>query len=68
MVVTDVDESSAAATAGLQRGDVIMQVNRQPVRNASDFDRIVRSSKGTTLLPGEPRRPEGFVAIEAPSK
>jgi serine protease Do len=68
VVVTDVDESSAAATAGLQRGDVIMQVNRQPVRNANDFDRIVRSSKGTTLLLVNRGGRRAFVAIEAPSK
>ena len=32
LVVTSVDPSGPAADAGLQRGDVIEQVNRQPVR------------------------------------
>jgi serine protease Do len=45
VVVTDVDPSSEAAEAGLRRGDVIQEVNRQPVNNTADFERAVRSSK-----------------------
>jgi serine protease Do len=30
-VVADVDENSNSAEAGLQRGDVIVEINRQPV-------------------------------------
>jgi serine protease Do len=37
IVVTDVAEGSPAAQKGLQRGDVITEVNRLPVRNAEDF-------------------------------
>ncbi len=50
VVVTNVDPSSAAADAGLQRGDVIQQVNRKPVTNTSDFERALGSSKESTLL------------------
>jgi Do/DeqQ family serine protease len=50
VVVTDVDEASSAAEAGLQQGDVIQQVNRQPVRSANDFDRLTRNAKGSMLL------------------
>ncbi len=50
VVVTDVDEASAAADAGLQQGDVIQQVNRQPVRNTNDFDKLTRNASGTVLL------------------
>ena len=50
VVVTNVRGSSAAAEAGLQRGDVIQEVNRKPVRNTSDFDRAVAGSKDETLL------------------
>jgi len=45
VVVTKVDPSSEAAEAGLRRGDVIQEVNRQPVKNTADFERAVRSSK-----------------------
>jgi serine protease Do len=50
VVVTDVEPGSRAAESGLKRGDVIQEVNRQAVRNTSDFDRAVRSSKDETLL------------------
>jgi serine protease Do len=50
VVVTKVDPSSAAADAGLQRGDVIQEVNRKPVRNASDFAAAMRGAKDQALL------------------
>src|SRR5579872_5924117 len=37
VVVASVDESSAAAEAGLQRGDVIIEVNHKSVNNMADF-------------------------------
>jgi serine protease Do len=50
VVVTEVSPSSAAADAGLRRGDVIQEVNRKPVRNTSDFERALNGSKEETLL------------------
>ncbi len=50
VVVTDIDPSSPAAQSGLKRGDVIQEVNRQPVRSTSEFERAVRNSKDETLL------------------
>lgn len=66
VVVTEVDDSSDAAEAGLRRGDVIEQVNRQPVKNSGDFDRMVRQGKGgTTLLLVNRGGARNFVAIES---
>jgi Do/DeqQ family serine protease len=50
VVVTNVDPDSAAAESGLKRGDVIQEVNRQPVKNSADFERAIRSSKDQALL------------------
>ncbi len=50
VVVTSVDEGSPAAEAQLQRGDVITQVNRQPVANESDYNRLVKQGKGSSIL------------------
>jgi serine protease Do len=50
VVVTGISPSSPAADSGLRRGDVIQEVNRQPVRNAQDFERAMRASKDETLL------------------
>ena len=50
VVITNVDPSSAAADAGLKRGDVIQEVNRKPVHNTSDFEAAMRNSKDQPLL------------------
>ena len=50
VVVTKVDPSSAAADAGIERGDVIQEVNRKPVHNTSDFAAAMRSAKDQSLL------------------
>jgi serine protease Do len=50
VVVDSVDQDSPAAEAGLQRGDVITQVNRQPVTNDKDYNRLVQQAKGSSIL------------------
>ena len=37
VVITDVDQDSDAAAAGLQQGDVVVSVNRKPVKNVAEF-------------------------------
>jgi len=50
-VVTGVDQGSAAAEAGLKRGDVITEINRKPVRDADDAVRLTQhpDSRATLL-------------------
>jgi serine protease Do len=50
VVVNEVSPASAAASAGLQQGDVIQEVNRRPVKNVAEFEAAVRNSKDGTLL------------------
>ncbi len=45
VVVTRVEDGSAAADAGVQRGDVIREVNRQRIRNLGDFERLTKDLK-----------------------
>jgi serine protease Do len=49
-LVTGVEEDSAAREAGLQRGDVIEQINRQPVKNAAEAVRLTGNAKDKTTL------------------
>jgi serine protease Do len=49
-VVTDVEESSPAGEAGLKPGDVILEINRQPVSNAQDAVRLTEKQKDKTTL------------------
>ncbi|QDU26052.1 putative periplasmic serine endoprotease DegP-like precursor [Anatilimnocola aggregata] len=53
VVVTDVEQGSVAAQAGLDEGDVITQVGRTPVNNVEEFRAAVKTadlSKGVMLL------------------
>ncbi len=50
VVVTNVEPGSKAAESGLQRGDVIQEVNHKAVRNTSDFDAAMRNAKDANLL------------------
>ncbi len=50
VVVTDVAQDSPASDAGLQRGDVIEQVNRQPVNNVSDYQRLISQAGNQSVV------------------
>jgi S1-C subfamily serine protease len=52
VVITEVDPDSAASAAGLQQGDIIVQVNRKPVTTVSEFNSAVNAgaSRESTLL------------------
>src|SRR5580658_2059822 len=45
VVVQDVKQGSFAEDLGLNRGDVVLEVNKQPVNNPGDFDKIEASLK-----------------------
>ncbi|MFQ5897166.1 MAG: PDZ domain-containing protein [Candidatus Methylomirabilia bacterium] len=49
-VVTEVRRRGLAQAAGLRPGDLIQEVNRQPVRSARDFMRAVEQVQGADLL------------------
>ncbi len=50
VVVTDIDPASKMADSGLQKGDVIQQVNHQPVNNVSEFQSAIRKAGSDPLL------------------
>jgi len=52
VVITEVDPNSSASAAGLQQGDIIVQVDRKPVTSVSEFNTAVRAgaSRESTLL------------------
>ncbi len=49
VVVTDIEEGSLAEASGLQPGDIILELNRQPVHNFSTFQRLADPLKPTDL-------------------
>jgi serine protease Do len=50
VVVTNVGQASNAYDAGLRQGDIIQEVNRQPVTSTQDFDRLVRAAGNKSVL------------------
>ena len=49
-IVTDVDQDSNSADAGLQKGDVIVDINRQPVSDADTAVKLCKQAKGDQIL------------------
>ena len=45
-----VDPAGAAFEADIQRGHVLMEINRQPVRSVGDFQRLVAAAKSGDVL------------------
>ncbi|HJT00959.1 MAG TPA: Do family serine endopeptidase [Terriglobales bacterium] len=67
VVVANVASGSAAEAAGLQRGDVIEQVNRHPVDSVSQYEREVRAAGNQTIVLLVNRGGStAFVVVQAP--
>jgi serine protease Do len=49
-LVVDLDPGSPAAAAGLQPGDVILEINRKPVSNAEEAVELSQQAKGDRVL------------------
>jgi serine protease Do len=49
-LITQVDPNSPSARAGLKPGDVILEINRQPVTNAKDAVELSTSAEGKKTL------------------
>jgi len=69
VVVVDVDQSSDAATKGLQRGDVILSANRVPTRTATDLAGVITQAKAAgrttvALLIQRGKNPAVFRAVK----
>jgi len=50
LVVTQVDPSGSAATAGIRQGDLIQEVNRQSVRTIAEFSSAIQQSGSRPAL------------------
>jgi serine protease Do len=65
VVVQDVKQGSFAEDLGLNRGDVVLEINKQPVNSADDFSKIessLKSGQDVVLLV----RPRGSRAQDGP--
>jgi len=62
-VISDLDPDCPAAQQGLQPGDVIESINRQPVTSVADFDRLAAKATGDVLLRVNRQGTSAFVGI-----
>jgi serine protease Do len=63
VVISDLEPDSPAAQAGLQPGDVIQSINRQPVNSVADFNRLAGGATGEVLLRVNRQGNGAFVVI-----
>jgi len=66
-VIAEIDAESPAAKAGLREGDVIQEVNKQPVKSAKDLLTISKKLKPNekVLMRVYSQGRSGYVALEA---
>ena len=65
-VIAEIDSESPAAQAGLREGDVIQEVNKQPVKNARDLVALTKKLKPNEkiLIRVWSKGRSGYVALE----
>lgn len=64
VVVTDIEPGSAADEAGLAEADVILEINKEKVDNLADYQRIIKTLKGSCLV----RTSRGYFVIKEKSE
>ncbi len=50
VLVIEIEPGSPADEAGLSAGDVIVEINKQPVKSVSDYEKITKGLKGDALV------------------
>jgi serine protease Do len=68
LVVTDVKRGSVGAFAGLRPGDVLLEVNREPVKTPEDFKRAWKQSSDKVLFLVHRKGTTIFMAVTKPKK
>lgn len=70
VIVVQLDPNGVAREYGIQEGDVIMKVNREPVRSVNDFEKQISETKPGTNVLFYLRRDHGnlFLAFPMPEK
>lgn len=66
VLVTAVESGSPADDAGFREGDIIRQINRQPVKNAGEFQKVMGKAKDDKTVLFLVERGEGriFLAVK----
>jgi len=72
VLVTDVQEGSAAEEAGIQSGDIVQEVGGKEVTSPTEFAKMIRDANGSrkhvVLLVSSPNEAPRFVALQTESR
>ena len=70
VVISGIKKGSPASEAGLQRGDLIQEIEHEPVENISDYRRIMKesSSKKQILIVIKHRGHSRYVVLKREKK
>ncbi len=60
VVVVEIEPNSPADEAGTIPGDVILEINKQPIKNLADYEKITKGLKGDALF----RTARGYFLIK----
>lgn len=60
VMAVDLEQGSAADEAGIIPGDLILEINKQPVKSMSDYQRLTKSASGDCLI----RTKRGFFLVK----
>ncbi len=68
VVISAIRQGSPAAEAGLRPGDVVLEINRRPIRKLDDYFNIIKKAKPGEVLLFLVKRREGtlFIPVEIP--
>jgi serine protease Do len=72
VMIARVDPLGPASDAGLERGQILLEVNRRPIRSADEFRRLVDAARAGDVLtlfvylPDEDQRALRTVRVDAP--
>lgn len=50
VVVVEIQPNSPAEESGIMQGEVILEINRRPVKNTADYQKLTKAVKGNALL------------------
>jgi serine protease Do len=50
VIISDVDPGGPSAAAGFRRGDVILEIDRKPIRGLPDYEKAIAEAKDKNLL------------------
>ncbi len=65
VIVVDVDPDSKGAKADIAKGDIIMEINHQPVENVSDYNELIDDVKdGSAIQMYLRRMNKGFMVVK----